>query len=141
MILWQIKLEIYLRQESLTVVLFSDPRKQAAVAYELHLCSKLLKVVSRYQEKCGKSINSDYFLLVKSCGKRYWTDKTSGGQQQRFGSLYIHFKDECLKTYIHQYYAPDELFNYKKVKVDSKTWPELSDTNKGFMRSLGIMGN
>ena len=79
--------------------------------------------------------------MVKSYGKTYWTDKPAGRQQQRFESLYILFKDECLKTYSDQDYAPGESYNYKKVKVDSKTCSEPSVTDKGFLKNLGIMGN
>ena len=68
-------------------------------------------------------------------------DKTAGRQQSRFGRLYIHFKEECLETHNDQYYAPGESFNCKKVKVNSKTWSELSVTDKRFLKYLGIMGN
>ena len=128
------------RSRSSSNIWFSDPRKQAEVEYKFHLYSKLLKVVSKCQEKYRKPINRNDLLLVKSYGKSYRTDKTIGWQQQGLG-LCTFISRTNVEKHTLTNINPGKSFNYKKVKVDSKTRSELSDTDKGFLGSLGISGN
>ena len=128
------------RSYSSSNIWFSDPRKQAEVEYKFHLYSKLLKVVSKCQEKCWKPIYRNDLLWVKSYGKSYRTDKTTGWQQQGL-ELCTSISRTNVEKHILTNINTGKSFNYKKVKVDSKTRTERSDTYKGFLGSLGITGN
>ena len=111
---------------------FSDPREQAEKEYELPLRAKLPKSVSKCQGKCGKPIKKDDVLVVKSYGKISWTDKNTGQERQKFGPMYIHFKEDCLKTFSDKVYAPGESFDFGKIKIDSKSRNEVTKTDMDF---------
>jgi len=68
-------------------------------------------------------------LIVRSHGKVSW----------KYGSLYIHFFDQCLKTFDSDtFYAPGDSFDFSKMTVDEKSWIELNDYEKTHLQSLGV---
>ena len=77
-------------------------------------------------------------LVVKSYGKISWTDKNTGQERQKFGLMYIHFKEDCLKTFSDKFYAPGESFDFGKIKIDSKSRNEVTKTDMDFLAGLGI---
>ena len=78
-------------------------------------------------------------MIVRSYGKISWTDRKTGEDKSKHGSLYIHFLDECLKTFDSDtYFAPGETFDFRKITVDDKTVTELNEREKTYLRNLGI---
>ena len=54
--------------------------------------------------------------------------------------MYIHFKDECLKTYdLLTYSAPNKNFNYEKVKLSQKSKEKLFNDDLDYLRNMKIM--
>ena len=121
-----------------TTISFSDPRKQPEKEYELHLKKKLPSTVSKCQGKCGKRIKAEDKLVVKSFGKMTWTDLSTGQEKVRYGPMYIHFNEDCLKTFSDQFYAPGDAFDFSKIKIDSKSRTELNENDMSFLTGLGI---
>ena len=88
---------------------------------------------------CHKTITESDHLLVRSYGISSWLDQKTGEQRSRDEPLYIHFQDNCLKAYdSRNYYAPNELFNYKQIKLDEETRKKLSDVDIIYLQDLGI---
>ena len=104
-----------------SIISFQDPRNEKE--YELHFRKNLLKPVSKCQGKCGKAIDKNDTLVVKSYGTMSWTDKKTEEGKQRFGPIYVHFKEECLKGYSEVFYTPGNQFDFSKEKIDEKTKP------------------
>ena len=92
---------------------------------------------SQCQEKSGKAINKSNTIVVKSYGTMNWMDKETGEGKQRFGSMNIHFKEECLKGYSKLFYAPDQI-NFSKVKIDEKNKPMLKREGIHCLSGLAI---
>ena len=58
----------------------------------------------------------------------------------RYGAMYIHFKDECMKAFdTSTYYVPNENFNYEKTKLSQKSKEKLSHDDRDYLRSMKIM--
>ena len=120
---------------------FSDPRQQKKKEFELHFRSNLPKSIARCQGKCGKPINKDEILVVRSYGTAYWTDKKTGKERQKYGPMYIHFADQCLKNFDdEEYYTSGEGFKYQKVTADKATKESMRDADKEFLIRLGVNG-
>ena len=73
---------------------FCDPREREGKVYELHVRSKLPKSVSKCQGKCGGPIKDEDIMVIRSYRKVSWTDKATGKEKQRFGPMYLHFKED-----------------------------------------------
>ena len=118
---------------------FEDPRDGRETIFELRLRSELPKKISRCCGNCHKTITQSDRFLVRSYGISSWLDQKSGEQRSRHGPLYIHFQDNCLKAYDSKnYYAPNELFNYKQIKLDEETRKKLSDVDIIYLQDLGM---
>ena len=125
-------------QHSDQTIRFQDPRTDQPEEFELHLRNKLSQSIFKCQGNCGKKITSDDYLLVKSYGTCKWTDKT-GREQSKFGPMYIHFVDKCLKHFDSEtFYGPHQHFDYSKIKVDKKSLADLSDAEISFLKNLGV---
>lgn len=118
---------------------FTDPRATSEKEYELHIRSKLPKLISKCQGKCGKPIAHGDILIVRSYGLISWTNKKTGKENQKYGPMYIHFKEECLKNYSELFYPPGESFDYSKFKIDPTSRIDLSKTEIDFLNRLGIL--
>ena len=88
--------------------------------------------MSKCQGKCGKTIDKSDTLVVKSYGTMSWTDKNTEERKQRFGPMYVHFKEKCFKGYSKLFYAPGDRFDFRKVKIDEKTKPMLKRKTLNF---------
>ena len=88
--------------------------------------------MSKCQGKCGKTIDKSDTLVVKSYGTMSWTDKNTEEGKQRFGPMYVHFKEKCLKGYSKLFYAPGDRLDFSKVKIDEKTKPMLKRKTLNF---------
>ena len=119
--------------------MFSPHRVNPPKAFTLHLRRLLSKSISRCQGKCGKKIDGDDSLIVKSFGTSTWTDAKTGIEKSRYGAMYIHFRDSCLKSFDEDtfYQAGDE-FAYNRITVDTVTAAELNEEEKLELRRYGI---
>ena len=117
---------------------FKDPREKAQKEYELHLRSKLPSTVSKCRGKCGKKISTDDVLVVRSYGNVSWTDKKTGELKQRYGPMYIHFKEECLKAFSDVFYAPGDSFDFSVIVIDAKSKAEMSKADVVFLQNMNI---
>ena len=124
---------------SAPIISFPDPRQQSGKVFELYLRADLPSTVVKCRGNCGDAITRDEVLLVKSVGHSPYRDPVTRENKIRFGNLYIHFKENCLKTYdSDEYYAPNEPFNYSKIKLNKDAKAKLSDADIAHLHSLGI---
>ena len=99
------------------VISFPDPRAGSVKEFELHLLKTLSKKVSKCQGNCGKKIVVNDVMAVKSYGQSTWGDK-KGVEQMKYGPLYMHFREECLKNFdTDNYCGPNDDFPFDKIKV------------------------
>ena len=118
---------------------FEDPCQGRETIFEPYLRSELPKKISRCRGHCDKTITQSDRLLLRWYGISSWLDQKTGEQQSRHRPLCIHFQDNCLKAYDSKnYYAPNELFNYKQIKLDEETRKKLSDVDIIYLQDLGI---
>ena len=117
---------------------FKDPRATNEKEFELHTRTKLPKKVSKCQGKCGKAIEKTDKLVVKSYGTMSWTDKNTGKEKQKFGPMYVHFKEECLKAFSEEFYAPGDRFDFTKIKLHQTARDDLKKEDLDFLSNLGI---
>ena len=75
---------------------------------------------------------------VRSYGRITGTDKTTGKQKVKFGPMYIHFRENCLKNFSETFYATGQSFDFSKIKIDPKTKEKLTEADKTLLLSLGI---
>ena len=77
-------------------------------------------MVSKCQGNCGEKIptsDKEDFLLVKSFGQIQFTLK--GEKHTKYGPLYIHFKNDCLKEFSRRIHENEyEKFPYGLIKID-----------------------
>ena len=119
---------------------FEDPRQIPDTVFELHLREQLPKSITKCRGHCGQAIKINDRLLVKSYGNSTWRDPKTHEEMSRYGAMYIHFKDECLKAYDTQtYYAPNEHFDYEKIKLSDKSKETLSNDDLDYLRNMKIL--
>ena len=95
--------------------------------------------MTRCRGNCREAITQDRRLLVRSLGVSHWRDTVTHEPKSRYGPLYIHFKDDCLKAYDKvNYYAPNESFHYAQIKLNPDSKRELSDADLAYLSNLGI---
>ena len=126
--------------ERLTLLLRKDKLKKSETVFELHLRELLPKTISKCRGLCGKPIAITDKLIVRSYGVSTWRSPKTHEEMSKYGPLYIHFKDVCLKMYdSNNYYAPTETFNYEKIKLDQNTREKLSKPDLDFLAKKKIM--
>ena len=78
-------------------------------------------------------------LIVKSYGKKSWTDKNNWNRKEKYGPMYIHFTNECLENYdSDNYNAPGESFPFSDIKVDPNNKAKLREADKVYLHNMGI---
>ena len=77
-------------------------------------------------------------MVVRSYGRITWTDKSTGEEKAKFGPMYIHLHENCLKNFSETFYAPGQSFNFSKIKIDPKTKEKLTEADKTLLSPLGI---
>ena len=77
-------------------------------------------------------------MVVRSYGRITWTDKSTGKGKAKFGPMYIHFHENCLKNFSDTFYAPCQSFDFSKIKIDPKTKEKLMEADKTLLLPLGI---
>ena len=112
--------------QSLSVILARSQRKN------------LPKLISKCQGRCGKNITPNDILILKTSGKTSWTDKKTGQQREKFGPMYLHFQEDCLKNFGEKDYTIGESFVFEKIKIVETTERELTEEDLEFLKSLGI---
>ena len=67
-----------------------------------------------------------------------WLYLKTSEERSGHETLYMHFRDNCLKAYDSKNsYAPNELFYYQQIKLDEGTGKKLSDADKIYLEVLG----
>ena len=117
---------------------FRDLRATAEKEFELHHRINLPKSVSKCQENCGRPIKVEEVMVVRSYGRVAWTDKSTGEEKARFGPMYIHFHENCLKNFSDTFFAPSQSFDFSTKKIYPKTQEKLTEEDKTLLLSLGI---
>ena len=121
-----------------SAISFSNPRKKPEQEYSFHLRKNLLKLISKCRGRCGKNITPNAILIVKTSGKTSWKNKKTGQQREKFGPMYLHFQEDCLKNFGEKDYTTGELFAFEKIKIDETTKNELNEEDLEFLKLLGI---
>ena len=85
---------------------FRDPCATAEKEFELHHCTNLPKSVSKCQGNRGRPIKVEEVMVLRSYGRITWIDKSTGKEKAKFGPMYIHFHENCLKNFSETFYAP-----------------------------------
>ena len=122
------------RLENPEKIQIEDPSAPRKIVYELHLRSKVLRKVERFQGNCGAKLwpvdesNNDY-LLVKLFGTSTFMMK--GESRFKYGPQYIHFQSDCLKEYTRRKHDISyEVFLFSEITVGATTLQELSNDYK-----------
>ena len=111
-----------LASTNLSFILFGDPRENIPQEYKLHKHLLLPEATSKCQGKCGKPITHSDILIVKSYGKTTWADKNTGKERCKYGPLYIHFLNNCLKNFDTDHFsASGEQLCFDRNKISSQT--------------------
>ena len=73
---------------SQNIIRFADPRKKAQNVFELYLRKSVSRSVRKCQGRCRKRITAeDPPMIIRSIGKSWWTDKKTGKEMSRVGSI------------------------------------------------------
>ena len=63
----------------------------------------------------------------------------TGADKTKFGPLYIHFKEQCLKDFYSKIiYGVNEGFQYDKIKIADETRGKLTKDDIEYLAKLGI---
>ena len=66
-------------------------------------------------------------LLVKSCRKSSWRDKSSGKEMTKHDRKHPQFSEKCLKAFDAEIYdGPGESLNYQIITIDNRKSQYLS---------------
>ena len=95
-------------------------------------------MVSKCQGRCGKNITPNDVLNVNTSGKTSWTDKKTDQQKEKFGPMYLHFQENCLKNFGEKDDTIAKSFVFVKIKIDEITKWELTQEDLEFLKSLEI---
>ena len=64
--------------------------------------------------------------------------KRRGKEMTKYGPMFKHFNETCLKRHTKKYYRPDKKFDYSIIILADETRNDLSDEEKDFLTELGI---
>ena len=123
---------------TLSTISFSDPRATTEKEFELHHRTNLPKVGLKMPGKLrqiNKSWRSSGCVIV---WKNYLDRQVDRKRKAKFGSMYLHFHENCLKNFSEIFYAPKQSFDLSKAKVDPKTHEKLREADKTLLFLLGI---
>ena len=120
------------------IFLLVPSREEPVQMFELNLRQFLPKTMSRYQGNCGKKITQNDGMLIKTSGTTRWTDKKTGKEMSKYGPMYTHFNETCLKGHTKKYYRPDEKFDHSIITLADETCNNLSHEEKYFLIGLCI---
>ena len=95
---------------------FKDPWVSPPKEFVLFLRKHLPKNITKSQGRCDKSIGNEDEMIIRSYGTSTWTNKVTGKENSKYGPMYLHFKEKCLKNFDNEnYYGPGQAFNYSAV--------------------------
>ena len=99
---------------------FQDPRVSPSKEFVQHFLRKHLpQNITKCQGRCGKSIGNEDEMIIRSYGTSAWTNKVTGRENSKYGPVYLHFNERCLKNLDDEnYYGPGQAFNYSLVTVE-----------------------
>ena len=121
-------------------IILENPMIDPEPTYELHLRSKLSRMITKCQGNCGQKIKTadkEDFFLVKSFGRSYYS--VHGRAKSRLCPQYIHFHNQCLKQFASEKFQRNyEKFPFHLITVSSKTKSELSDGSIAHLMSYGV---
>ena len=109
---------------------FRDLWATAEKEFELHHRINLAKSVSKCQGNCGRPTKVEEVVVVRSYGRVAWTDKSTGEEKARFGPMYIHLHENCLKNFSETFYAPSQSFDFSTKKITQRHKKSLRKKTK-----------
>ena len=119
---------------------FKGPRVSPPKEFVLFLRKYLSKNITKCQGRCGKSIGNEDEMIIRSYGTSTWTKKVNGKENYKYGPMYLHFNEKCLKNFDNEnYYGPGQAFNYSAVTVNLKSQADLNPAEIHLLRKLGIL--
>ena len=124
---------------TVTSLSFDDPRVKIGKSFVLHFRADLPSTVRKCRGGCGHPITEETKMVIKSHGTSNYYDKKTKELKMTVGSLYIHFNGDCMKSYDDEIYAPDEMFDYRKIILDPKTKSKLTSEDRVELVSLGVL--
>ena len=129
-----------IKQSAEKSINLEDPHKVLEPKYELHLRSKVSRLVVKCQGNCGKKIKTadkEDFFLVKSSGRSYFT--VHGRSTSRVCPQYIHFQNDCLKQFSREKFQVEyDNFPFDSIIIAKETYAELSDETIAYLMSYGV---
>ena len=79
-------------------------------------------------------------MIIRSYGTSIWTNKETGMENSKYGPMYLHFTEKCLKNVDNEnQYGPGQAFNYSAVTVNPKSKGDLNPTEIDLLSKLGIL--
>ena len=119
---------------------FKDPRVSPPKEFVLFLRKHLPKNITKSQRRCDKSIGIEDEMIIRSYGTSTWTNKVTGWENSKYGPMYLHFNEKCLKNFDNEScYGPEQAFNYSVVTVNPKSKGDLNPAEIDLLRKLGIL--
>ena len=96
--------------------------------------------ITKCQWSCGKSIRNKDEIIIRYYGMSTWTNKVTGSENSNFGPMYLHFNEECLKSFDDEnYYGPGQAFNYHVVTIDPKSKGDQNPAEINLLRILNLV--
>ena len=79
-------------------------------------------------------------MIIRSYGTSTWRNKVIGRENSKYGPMYLHFNESCLKNFDNEnYYGPGQTFNYSIVTVNLKSKRDLNPAKIDLLRKLSIL--
>ena len=69
-------------------------------------------------------------MVVRSYGRITWTDKLKGKEKTKFGPMYIHLHENCLKYFSDTFYAAGQSFDFSKIIINPRHTKSLRKQTK-----------
>ena len=116
---------------------FQDHRVSPPKEFALFLCKHLPKNMTKCKRRCGKSIDKEDGMVIRSYGTSNW--KVTGKENFKYGPMYLHFNEKSLKkVYDENYYGPRQAFNYSAVRANPKSKGDINPADIHLLTKLGI---
>ena len=119
---------------------FQDPRVSLPKEFVLFLHKHLPKNITKCQGRCGRSIGNEDEMIIRSYDMSTWTKKVTGRENSKYGPMYLHFNEKCLKNFDDEnYHVPGPAFNYSVAAVNPKSKGDLHPAEVDLLRKLRIL--
>ena len=66
-----------------------------------------------------KNTAEDLAMIIRSIGESWQTDKTTGKQMSRVGTMDVHFNQNCLELFdTENFYGPAKRFDFSRMTIN-----------------------